>query len=490
VLIRLTCLAFAAGIAWAGISESSIALIALATAIVGLALAGIGGTGPSGECRARTTAAQKRPVLTPELKSLGGAVVGLSVFAAALGGSSSRWLMALAIVAWVLSFVALVALGLALDGLASDDLRSVGRSLIAAQNRPELASVAAITLVALVLRAYQLETLPAAVHTDEGELGRMALAILNGDQIPFFKSAPFTHPVEYVQAFFISLFGPTVAGLRMASVVAGVICIPIVYGIGRVGWGPLAGATAAWLMAVSHLAIHYSRLAQVFMLSTTLTAAAMLLLALAAEQARRRVASLEQPPDATPSDGRTAVWTLLLAAGAITGLGLSIYLATRIVPMIAGVLLLYLLWLRRIGPWHIAAYVFATAATYAPMAVFYLDSPVDFYARTNTISAFQDWYVREVLGPNASLPSALPALLLEQTRRTLGLFVTTGDFSGFYSSSLTSFDPVTAAMIWLGFGLALTRIRRYHELALVLWAVVSLVLGSIVILGARNDTAS
>jgi hypothetical protein len=120
------------------------------------------------------------------------------------------------------------------------------------------------------------------------------------------------------------------------------------------------------------------------------------------------------------------------------------------------------------------------------MAVFYLDKPLDFMSRTNNVSAFQDFYVKEVLGPNASLPSALPALLIEQTRRTLSMFVTTGDWSGFYSSNLSSFDPLSAALMWLGFGVLITRIRRYHELSLLVWIVITLLLGSVFILGARN----
>ena len=69
------------------------------------------------------------------------------------------------------------------------------------------------------------------------------------------------------------------------------------YGIGRIGWGPVAGAVAAWLLTVSHLSIHYSRLAQVFMIATMATAAAMLVLALAAQQAQRRALSLERGAD-------------------------------------------------------------------------------------------------------------------------------------------------------------------------------------------------
>ena len=74
------------------------------------------------------------------------------------------------------------------------------------------------------------------------------------------------------------VFGSTVAGVRMLSVILGTLCIPIVYGIGRLSWGPVAAATAAWLMAVSHFHIHYSRMSQIFIYSAILMALMMLLL--------------------------------------------------------------------------------------------------------------------------------------------------------------------------------------------------------------------
>ena len=66
------------------------------------------------------------------------------------------------------------------------------------------------------------------------------------------------------------------------------LCVPVVYVIGRLGWGPIAGAIAAWLLAVSHLHIHYSRLGQGFMVATLLAALTMMCLALAAVRAQAR----------------------------------------------------------------------------------------------------------------------------------------------------------------------------------------------------------
>ena len=59
----------------------------------------------------------------------------------------------------------------------------------------------------------------------------------------------------------------------MLSALVGTACVPLLYVVTREGWGRLAGFVAAWLMAVSHLHIHYSRLGFIFIESV----AAMLL---------------------------------------------------------------------------------------------------------------------------------------------------------------------------------------------------------------------
>ena len=112
----------------------------------------------------------------------------------------------------------------------------------------------------------------------------------------------------------IWLFGSSAASARTVSALAGVLCVPVVYVIGRIGWGPIAGAMAAWLLAVSHLHIHYSRLAQGFMVATLLAALTMLFLALAAHQGRRQS---QRPDGVDASSWRTGAgfWTFMIAAG-------------------------------------------------------------------------------------------------------------------------------------------------------------------------------
>ena len=101
--------------------------------------------------------------------------------------------------------------------------------------------------------------------------------------------------------------------------------------------------------------------------------------------------------------------------------------------------------------------------------VTYLERPADFFIGLREISALRNWYAHELFGPEASLPADLPALLAEQVRRTLGLFVTQADLSGYYPSGPPVFDVVTVALIWLGLGAALSRFRRYDEAALLVW---------------------
>jgi 4-amino-4-deoxy-L-arabinose transferase-like glycosyltransferase len=508
LITRLACTIFAVALVATGIAEPSLAVVALAAATFGLALTGVGGLQSW-----RTFRAKRGPCWTwqsfgTRSLALAGAAAGLGFVTVALGSVDS--LVALPVLTWVLAIGALIALGLHLDRLTLREAFAAIRALGAERHRSEVGSVLAIAGVAMILRFYDLETIPPAVHGDEGEMGKIVMSILNGDTIPFFKTAPFwgpTYPFNYVQALVVWLFGASVASLRTVSVLAGVLCVVLVYCLGRIGWGPVVGALAAWLMTVSHMNIHYSRLAQIFMASTFTMTATMLLLFLAAQQACRQAArrSREGAPAFAAAAGPAAgsgeesaadrqrfgpadrgVWTFLIAAGAMAGFAQHIYHATRVVPIVAAPLLVYLWYRRWITRWHIVAFGFAFLVVYAPLLAWYIDSPGDFYVRMSEVSAFQNWYVRDIIGKEYSLPTALPLLIGEQIRRSLGLFIKRGDFSGFYTGSLPTFDVVTAALIWLGLGAAASRIWRFHELAVLTWFAIGLFFGSVVTLGAEN----
>ena len=156
--------------------------------------------------------------------------------------------------------------------------------------------VGAITAVALVLRLYRLDDFLPTMHGDEGEMGMLALLALHGPAsgvsptpLPLFRTAFLDHPTlfHYLQAGALWLFGESLTGLRTLSAIFGALCVPVVYGIGRIGWGRIAGITASWLLAVSHLHLHYSRIALNNVQSIWFTALFILLMMVAFEKTVR-----------------------------------------------------------------------------------------------------------------------------------------------------------------------------------------------------------
>jgi 4-amino-4-deoxy-L-arabinose transferase-like glycosyltransferase len=486
VITRLVCLGFAAVIVSVGLREQSLALLAVAAAIVAVALAGLGPCEPGRACRGKlaplwSPAAWARPDLSATALTVAGCAAASSMLAIML--RSDTGVGVLAIACWVLAVGAVVALGPILDRVTRAEVGAALRSSLARRHRPEIASVLAITVVAFVLRVYQLETVPPMFHGDEGEIGLIALSILDGREYPFFWTSPYwrlPYLFSYLQALSMWLFGPTVFGIRMLSVVAGTLCVPVVYAIGRVGWGPVAGAIAAWLVAVSHLHIHYSRVSLIVIESVLLSAVVMLLLALVWIRSR----PIADPDGSGSTTSPRPLWTLLLLAGLIAGFSQYFYFSSRVIPVVAAPLLLLLWRAGRITPWQIVAFGFAFVVVVAPLAAHFVEVPGQFTGRMQELSIFDDQYVRVILGPDASLPSSLPALLVEQIRRSLNLFVRAGDRGGFYSGNTPNFDVLTAGLIWLGLGAALARRGHFREIALLVWAGLGLAFGSVLTAGA------
>lgn len=487
MIARTICLVVAVAVLGIGIRQASLALVVLAAALVAVSLARRGSDGPAITSAPGDDSACFRRAVLPRALMLVVVAVGLSGLAVAIGSGDSY--VGISVLAWLISILSLVALGLTLDRLTVTDALAAIRSLGSADNRSELGSVLVIMGVALVLRFYDLEVIPAFFHEDEGEMARIAVSIANGDRVPLFRTASDwgpTYPFNFMQASMIWLFGSSTAAARAISALAGVLCVPVVYAIARIGWGPVAAAMAAWLLAVSHLHIHYSRFAHGFMVATLLAALTVLCLLLAARRASRPLRSVGEGSESVLRQPGAGYWTFMIAAGALAGVSQHFYHATRIIPMIVGVLLVVMVAKRWVGRWQAESVGFAFLVAYAPLGVTYLEKPSDFFVGLSEISALRNWYVHELFGPESSLPAALPALLAEQVRRSLGLFVTQSDLSGYYPSGPPAFDVVTVALIWIGLGAALSSLLRFPEAALLIWLGFGLVFGSAVTLKGES----
>ncbi|HYP19521.1 MAG TPA: glycosyltransferase family 39 protein, partial [Chloroflexia bacterium] len=199
-----------------------------------------------------------------------------------------------------------------------------GRGVPSLDARGSVLLVGLVLLAALALRLYNLEYHP-GIFGDEGERGSDARDILQGNHILIFGVGWWGVPnlYFYLTSFFLGLLGDhNMVAARMLSVVSGVVAVWYVYRTGRLLWGPRVGLIAAALLAVSPLALQFSRLAGESTPTGTLWAVGFYYMVLAL---------------------RDRKWTDWLLSGLAWGFSLYFYAAGKMVVPLAAALGLYCL---------------------------------------------------------------------------------------------------------------------------------------------------
>ena len=344
----------------------------------------------------------------------------------------------------------------------------------------------ALAGVALWLRLHQLNDVLPTMHGDEGEMGDLARWALHGPSsthalpLPLFTTGFLNHPTlfHYLQALALFCFGDTLTGLRTLSAIFGALCAATIYAVGKVGWGRVAGVTAGWLLAVSHLHIHYSRIALNNIQSVWFTILFFLVLLIGVARTtpyQREGTGLAERP--------LLPYTFL---GLIIGLSQYFYYGSRLIPVLAMVLMLILLGQRRLSFAQLSGAILATLIAYAPLALYYSQDIRAFLNRTQGVSVFNPEGLVHTLGAEAKWPADIPWLLWSQIKENIAFFINIGDASSFYLADLPAFDPLTIALFWLGIGVVLARIRRFQETALTVWFVLGLLLAGVLTNDAPN----
>ena len=405
-----------------------------------------------------------KPLVTALMirRAIHGATFRISALALIFSTGSAAWALRYpdskgVIFPWLFAIVLVIAAAMQHDGFAIRQPWFTREKL--RKSCLEIGSVAALTLLGFGLRLYRLSDLLPPFHGDEGEMGVWARTVLEGPHwVPYFGTGWMDHPLlfHYLQAGSLALFGDDGAGLRMLSVVFGSLCIPLVYAIGRTGWGPVAGYAAAASMAVSHLSIQYSRIALNNIESVWAMCLAMLLLV--------RMSSTEKE-----SFVRRWPMTQHASLGLVLGLSQYLYYGSRLAIILAGALLLILWRQGRSSLRCIAMTIAAGLVAVMPQLWCYARFPAALLNRSLGVWAFSDGNVAHALGPGASLPHDFGRLVLFQLSQTLGFFVSRGDASGFYTSSIPAFDAVTIVFFWFGLLCVLGRLRRFQEIVLFAW---------------------
>ena len=144
--------------------------------------------------------------------------------------------------------------------------------------RTDWIAIVAVTLLAAVLRFYQIGVVPPGFQFDEAFNAIDAQQVLAGNR-PLFLPANAGREVVYTywQALLVSLFGLNVSTLRLASAIFGVLAIPVTYILLRVMvrrdsrrvalFTSLVLATSLWHIHFSHYGIRVIMMPVVFSLA-------------------------------------------------------------------------------------------------------------------------------------------------------------------------------------------------------------------------------
>jgi Dolichyl-phosphate-mannose-protein mannosyltransferase len=127
----------------------------------------------------------------------------------------------------------------------------------------QIAAVGAATVVGLGVRLYRLEAAPLLspeIYT--WDFAHQTVPFIFG-QLSHIETNP---PFYYLLMKLVMQIGETEFFLRLPSVVAGTMAIPLVYVLGRLGGASKSGVIGAGLLSLSAIAITYSRQARTYAL--------------------------------------------------------------------------------------------------------------------------------------------------------------------------------------------------------------------------------
>ncbi|MCB0036609.1 MAG: glycosyltransferase family 39 protein [Anaerolineales bacterium] len=185
-----------------------------------------------------------------------------------------------------------------------------------------------ITVVAAVLRLWQLDHLPPGLYRDEAYNGLDALEVLAGNWQLYFANNNGREPFYiYLTAVSVGLFGRAAWAVRLGAAVVGTLTTLTVYQLGKSWFDERIGFLSAWLWAVTVWPVHLSRIG--FRTVTVVPFLALSAWLLTVAYKRQR-----------------PLWWV--TAGLVYGLGYYTYLAIRFTPLLLLLAFLYLWWL---GVW-------------------------------------------------------------------------------------------------------------------------------------------
>jgi 4-amino-4-deoxy-L-arabinose transferase-like glycosyltransferase len=323
----------------------------------------------------------------------------------------------------------------------------------------EAATVGLVTLLALVLRVFALESVPFTLGGDEAWHGLLARQVIDGQlRNPFtmgFMSMPtlFYWPLSWS----LRLFGDSVVGLRLAAALVGAVTVPILYLFARDLWGRRLALLSALFLASYDYHIHYSRLG-----ANNVWDPLFVVLALwALDRGLARIA--EEP-------ARWGAYRWFMVAGSVVGLSFYFYTGARLLPVLVAVYAVFVWWRRRKQLSRPGAYLGLMLVTFlvvaGPMLSYAQAHPPEWNARLNQVGIIQSgWLEREP----ALTGKSTAQILAEQFLRAAGAFHVFPDRTVWYGADRPLLGLLDGALAVLGMAWAVARWRDRRWFLILIW---------------------
>jgi 4-amino-4-deoxy-L-arabinose transferase-like glycosyltransferase len=293
-------------------------------------------------------------------------------------------------------------------------------------------------------------------------MGLWARGVAAGELRDPFTTGWLSHPTLwfFVQAGSLRVFGDDAVGLRMVSALLGTATVPALFLFTRRPFGVRIALSAAALLALYDLHIHFSRIG---LNNVGDPFFALLAYACLLEGLRRR----------SP--------LLLGLTGLFVGVDQHFYFAARLAPFVVAAALLHRAVLERRRFADVARHLPLLALGFLVGVGPFVRVPLfhwpDFTARLATTGIFETGWYHDRVSEGAS-----PAHVLgTHAWHSLGAFGFVRDVSPQYNPSMSLLDPVAAVLFVGGVLLMAVRIRRTESVLVLAWLLATVIASALVV---------
>jgi 4-amino-4-deoxy-L-arabinose transferase-like glycosyltransferase len=335
----------------------------------------------------------------------------------------------------------------------------------------EAATVAGLTLLALLLRVAALDRVPYTLGGDEAWHGLLARQVLAGQ-----LRNPFTMGYMSMPTFFywplgwsLWLLANDVAGLRLPAALAGALSVPMLYLFARDLWGRRTALLSALFLAAYAYHIHYSRLG-----ANNVWDPLFVILALWALD-RGLTRWLESQEAAEQGAVFPAAHRSFLLAGLTMGFSVLFYTGARLLPLLVAGYVAFV-WIQRprriegLGR-HLVILAVAYLVVAGPMLSYAQAHPNEWNARVNQVGIIQSGWLEREPGLTGKSTSQI---LAEQFLKAAGAFHAFADRTAWFDADRPLLGLLAGAFALFGMAWAAAhwRERRYFLVLLWFWSVI------------------